>query len=166
MAIGHIANPRRFKPTGKGGGSKKGKPQSAWPVIFKVASSAVIDRAKGSHEARLEDRSTGLTESEFRQQMEIALPGCWDEAAKHMPGRSTSLSLLLMNRAYKGDIYSGSSDRRAPHDPRTRAAVPSESWRRRLPASHPLLKVYDDIRLGRTIANWKDYLEPQPGLFT
>jgi hypothetical protein len=139
MTIGSIKNPRRFKPTGRGGGSKKGKPQSQWALIFKVVASAIEDRAKGSHEARLLDRNSGLSLEEFRKQMDDILPGCWDVARDLMPGRDTDLAKLLKNRPYKGDIYSGKSDRGDAHDPATRAAVPNESWRRKIPATHPLI---------------------------
>jgi len=156
--IGHKSG-GRFRPTGKGGGSRKGKPQSNYPLIIKVVASALQDRAAGSWEARILTRS-GLSEKEFKKQMALALPGVWEWIEEHMPGRESDRVKLLMNRPYKGDAYSGTSDRRKPHDPKTRASVPRENWRRRVPVDSPLMRIYDDIRASRitTVANWHQYL--------
>jgi hypothetical protein len=153
-------NPRRFKNNTGGGGSKKGKPQSLWPLIYIVVASALEDQWKGSWEGRVVDRNS-MPFKEWEHRMAQALPGCWEIAPTVMPGRKTDLAKLLKNRPYKRDIYSGTSDRGKNHDPRTRAAVPKESWRRRITPSDPLMKIYEDLRTGRIIVveNWQEYLK-------
>lgn len=158
--IGHTNPSRRFRPTGRGGGARKGKPQSRWPLVFKVVAAALLDRAAGSEEVRVVDRQAFLPLEEFGRQLELALPGWRAVAERYLPGRKTDLLELLYNRDYKGVRYSGTSDRGVGHDPLTRAAASGEHWRRHVPVGSPLHDVYEKLRANRvtTVPRWQQYL--------
>lgn len=143
-----------FNPTGKGGGSKKGKPQGQWPWSVKVVAHAIIIRDKGSKDAALNDRKW-MSEVKFGRQMDVLLPG-WRELMREILGeRKTSLERLLMNRVYKM-LYSGTSDRGKKHDPLTRASFSKEHWEHQIPVGSDLHQIHDDIVDGRitTVKNW------------
>jgi hypothetical protein len=147
---------QRFKPTGKGGGSRKGKPQGIWPWLVKVVADAVVIRSKGGTFMVIIDRRLGITPEKFAEQMDIVLPG-WREVI--LGERKTPLEVLLMNRVYKM-YYSGTSDRGRGHDPRTRAVMSGEHWMNQVPAGHPYYQIHDDIVCNRitTVENWRKYL--------
>src|ERR1700733_2759565 len=162
MTMGHVPKKRKireFKPTGKGGGSRKGKPQGSWPRLFKVVAHALMTRPKGSDDLAIEDRHNEISLEQFAEQMEAMLPG-WQEEVKDVATRrrKTPLPALLWNRAYKM-LYSGTSDRGKNHDPRTRAMVSKEHWKAYIPVGHPYRKIHDDIMTHKitTVKDWKKF---------
>lgn len=168
MTIVHSGGSRPFQPSGKGGGSKKGKPQAGrWPWVIKIVADALFIRAKGTAEAWTVDRASHLSHAEFGQQMEAFLPGWQEHIEATMPGRATDRVLLLYNRVYKMH-YSGTSDRQAPHNPRTRATQSREHWLRHIPTNHPLRLIHEQVARGQVshIPNWQEYLgQDQERLF-
>jgi len=146
-AIGRFEG-RGFKPTGKGGGSKKGKPQGRWPMVCLVMADAVIERAKGSSESWNTDRSYRMTKSQFEAAILQIVPDFGNFITSMMPNRVTPWPELLLNRVYKM-YYSGTSARGKNHDPKTRAVQSKEHWRNRVPVGDPLHKLRNDIISGR-----------------
>lgn len=63
--LGQLNECKPFRSTGKGGGSKKGKPQGKWPWPIKVAADAVFCCVKGGIEAWLKDRRKIISTEEF-----------------------------------------------------------------------------------------------------
>jgi len=152
---------RPFEPTGKGGGSKPGKPQWTWPEVMKVVAAAVAVRAAGSEKELIDNKKFPLKLREFDAQMSLLLPG-WKRVCDRAGGkRKTNWASLLKNRPYK-IWYAGTSDRGTDHDPKTRAAPSKEHWRRRVPCDSPLVTVYNNVVSNRvsTVDGWHEYLEP------
>lgn len=152
MTIGRLKRRRQFKPTGKGGGSKKGKVQNYWPLFVLVAADALCVRIAGSMEALLRDRDWvgfGLdNRGDFLcREMVRLFPGIWIWLGQVRQPTITSSWRLLHNRVYK-QYYSGSSDRGSGHDPRTRAAMSREHWLRKAPEGSSLVKLHEDIVSG------------------
>lgn len=99
--LGQLNECKPFRSTGKGGGSKKGKPQGKWPWPIKVAADAVFCCVKGGIEAWLKDRRKIISTEEFMRRMDVALPG-WKAVAKQALGpRATCYGKLLENRVYE-----------------------------------------------------------------
>lgn len=162
MALGHLGprKPRPFKPTNKGGGSKKGKPQKRWPPFIKMVAEAVVIRAKGSEEAFCADRNAPFSRVMFEALMEKMLPGLWAACPVIQGPRKTPYRELLYNRPYKM-YYSGGSDRPGQkHDPMTRACVSREHWRKFIPQGSAAYQIHEGIIRGTvtSIPDWKKYL--------
>lgn len=170
MTIMHSETPRPFKPTEKGGGSKKGKAHSRWPWVLKIVAHAVIINWKGTMEAHLANRK-GYPKHLLKERMDTLCPG-WSEWYRDTFGErvpktknSCAYTDLLDNRVYKM-YYSGSSDRGKDHDPNTRAAPSKEHYLRRIPTGDPLLTLHEDVRRGKilSIPDWKSYIRPDEPL--
>lgn len=159
LTILHATKPRPFKPTGKGGGSKKGKPQGYWPMVIKVVADAILLRPKGTMDAWVIDRKLPMPFEEFERQLELILPGVWEFIERTMGYLKTTKARLLYNRVYKM-YYSGTSDRGLNHDPRTRACESGEHWHKFVPEGDPLRNLHDNILRSMIVrvANWSDYL--------
>lgn len=159
MTIGHLNDDKRpFKPTGKGGGSKKGKPQTEWPWVLKIIAHAILVRAKGSSDAWKVDRKQRLSRKEFGRRMDAMCPGWREWARENKPGVVTPLEELLSNRVYKM-YYSGTSDRGSDHDPATRACESKEHWTKHFAATSMLGQLHERVERGEVcVENWKDYL--------
>lgn len=164
MSIGHDDTPRPFKPTEKGGGSKKGKKQGKWPWILKIVAHAVIINWKGTMEAYLSNRK-GFPRKILKERMDSLCPG-WLEWYRSEFGEriaktknSCAYTDLLDNRVYKM-YYDGTSSRGVGHDPNTRAAFSVEHYTKHIPQTHRLAVLHDDIRRGSVVRidNWMDYL--------
>jgi hypothetical protein len=157
--IGHLNSDNRlFKPTGRGGGSKIGKPQSKWPLVLVVGADAIVLRAKGSTDTWESDRKMRISSCVLQTQMDILFPG-WESFVKEtMPSRVTSRISLLRNRVYK-QYYNGSSAGNNG-DPYTRARKSKEHWKYQVVDGHPLLKLHDLIWRGQIVSvkDWRDYL--------
>jgi hypothetical protein len=159
-----------FLPSGRGGGSKQGKPQGYWPWVLKVIADAVCVRAAGGREAWQRMRMPpfpGTTwkekEAAFGQAMDVMCPG-WQEWHRQKFGdRATPLPELLYNRAYKASNYNGSSARGKDHDPRTRATMSSEHWHHHFPntpGQHPFADLFEGIVHRRIVSvRWEKFLD-------
>lgn len=157
MTIGRIVDGRRFKPTGKGGGSRRGKAQrGAWPLLFKVLADALVMRAKGTEESWVADRRMLLSPAQLGEQLDILTPGWRPFIEAKMPGRMTDRLELLANRVYKM-YYEGTSSRGAGHDPMTRPTQSREHWRHYVPQDSPLYQLHDLVRHGEVtvIDGWE-----------
>ena len=153
------AGVRRFKPTGKGGGSKPGKPHFKWPEIIKVIADAVVVRAKGTADAWTVDRNAPMSMREFRRVIESLLPGVWDWVESQTPNHKTDCARLLYSRVYK-QFYNGTSARGKRHDPNTRASQSVEYWKNRVPEGSILRDMHQRVVRGllNKISDWKLYL--------
>jgi hypothetical protein len=157
MTIGRIVDGRGFKPTGKGGGSRRGKAQrGSWPLLFKVLADALVMRAKGTEESWTADRRMLLTPMQLGDQLDVLTPGWRPFIERKMPGRMTDRLELLANRVYKM-YYDGTSSRGAGHDPLTRATQSREHWRHVVPQGSPLYLLHDRVRHGEVtvINDWE-----------
>jgi hypothetical protein len=165
---------RAFKPSSRGGGSKKGKPQAYWPWVLKVIADAVCVRAAGSREAWQRDRRPpfpGATwaerEAAFGRAMDAMCPGWQDWFRARYGDRATPLPELLYNRAYKASNYNGTSARGADHDPATRVGMSSEHWSRHFPSvpgAHPFADLFDAIVHRRVVSvRWERFLDVGKG---
>jgi hypothetical protein len=162
MTIGPIeSGVRPFRPTGKGGGSEKGKPQGAWPMFAKMMGEAVILRVKGTRDAMVKDRSMRVSAQRFHEMMEELCEGFWEEMADILGERASTYERLLLNRVYKAAAYNGSSARGPDHDPLTRASQSSEHWLNKVPVGHELRDIHDQVSrsLVTRIPDWRRYLE-------
>lgn len=160
MTLGHLNadGVLPFRPTGKGGGSKKGKPQGRWPWVMKIALHAIIIRAKGTSDAWKIDRRYRLTLAEMKVRLDAVLPGWEEYAREHLGYRKTSYIELLANRVYKM-YYSGTSDRGRGHDPQTRACESREHWSKHHAATSPLGRLHERIERGEVcVPDWRSYL--------
>jgi hypothetical protein len=158
--IGQMDSPLRpFKPTGTGGGSKPGKPQSLWPLVLLVGADAIILQAKGTQESWVKDRKRRIHQITFQARMDALFPGWESFVIETMPARTSKRIDLLANRVYKM-YYSGTSDRGDNHDPLTRACESGEHWRKRVPLGSPLHIMHEGIARGliMMVSNWRDYL--------
>lgn len=181
MTVHHAeAGIRRFKPTGRGGGSKKGKAQWYWPLVILFVADALALRAKGTRDAWFIDRKSPHSLLAFGELVEAYLPEVWtfvlectpkhevhknflrqlekgsiDEREAHRRSRIR----LLQNRTYKMH-YNGTSARGRNHDPETRASQSREQLTCRVVQGHPLWKLHDKIYRGLIVScpDWKDYL--------
>ncbi len=159
MTIGHISGGRPFRPQQGGGGSKPGKPQKQWPLLFRVLADALVIQFKGSMDAFLKDR-TQMPLDNFQDRLDLLLPG-WQRWHEQTAGpRSTNRAKLLHNRVYKMYYFGSSAHNGETHDPRTRAAVSPEHWTTKVAVGSPLRDLHDQVLRGLvvTIPNWKEYL--------
>ena len=138
--IGHKGFESKFKPSGRGGGSKKGKPQSYWPYVLQMISRAVYVSFHGSPEAFQADRREPPA---YRASMVKLVPDIVDWCKENMPNRSTPSLSLLSNRTRKQIGYAGRSARGNNHDPRTRATLSTEDLSYKVPTNHRLWRLYD-----------------------
>lgn len=165
MSLTHTTDkPRRkFKPTNKGGGSKKGKKQIPWPWIFKIAADAIEVRFKGSEEAARYDRRM-IPTAEFKTAMDQLIPG-WlvyrnqQFIQKYDELPDTDQCILLKNRTYKALEYNGTSA--GNHGPiMTRADASKERWTKKFGPESAAAKLHREIVQGLiTTLNWKVYLD-------
>lgn len=162
MTLSH-APIKPFRPTGKGGGSKIGKPQGSWPWLIKILAEAVCVRAAGSFEA-LEKGVMNLAvggETEdvaLERLMNSLAPGWLEWAEQNMVKVKTRRATLLRNRVYKACGYCGSSALGAGATP-VRAKSP-EHWSYRFPETHKYYEIYQNVVRGRVVslANWQELL--------
>lgn len=160
MTLGHMDAARPFRPTMKGGGSKKGKGWDKWPWVIVVVAEAITTQAKGSIEAWRKDRRRPFSLPVFEARVERMLPGVWKVARDRMKKkRVTPLPVLLWNRVYKMH-YNGTSARGKNHDPKTRDGESSEYWTNKVPVDSPLRAIYEQVLRGQIthVENWEQYL--------
>lgn len=150
---------RTFRPTGKGGGSKPGKPQWYWPIGLIVVADAIVLRARGTTDGWGVNRNAPMPRKQFKLLLGELLPGVWHWVLITAPKRKTKPEDLLYNRVYKG-YYSGTSDRGKHHDPWTRACESREHWKKKVPEGHHLRKLHDQILRGliSKLPNWTKVL--------
>lgn len=164
MSIGHQDGGRPFKPSGKGGGSKKGKPQAEWPWLLKIVAHAIVIQAKGTSDSWKTDRSMRISARDFSLRMEQLTPG-WRSYMERRNGlRKTEWATLLLNRVYKM-YYFGTSSDRGKHDPMTRATESDEHWTKHYASDSEYGRLHEDIVRGRittvrlmTVAPWESFI--------
>ena len=158
MVMGHLTTRRKFKPTGSGGGSSKGKPQGSYPLIVLVVADAIFIQSKGTIDAMIHDRNMQISAVELKSRLAKILPGVWAWLDRHNPTTVTPKPELVKNRVYKM-YYSGTTDRGYGHDPHTRAAMSKEHWRCRTGGTR-FESIHEGLIRGeiRKITGWRKWV--------
>jgi hypothetical protein len=146
--IGHGKPERPFHPTGKGGGSKKDKPQREWPLIAVVVADAVHIRFKGTIDKAIACKKA-MPGVAWAKALNTLMPG-WEAMALETQGlRATPYSRLLFNRVYKMYWENG------------KAVASREQWFNKVPHNHPYKEIHDKILNGEisVLENWKELWE-------
>jgi hypothetical protein len=160
MTLGDVSIPqRRYKPNPKiKGGSKPGKPQTAWPQILLVIAQAIYDSYLGTHETLAANR-TSVPIEQFLEWMDHAAPG-WREFRESMAKCKTDVGLLLYNRCYKAWYFGTSARNRSPNkDTRANMSVrhPNRKWGPYSPAQTLMASIQKNPML--VVSDWKDLAE-------
>lgn len=149
--VGRMEITKPFKPTGMGGGSKKGKPQNYWPLFYFVAGDAILLDYHVTIQSILASKETIPTKL-FKEHIEHLLPGAidWFETNKPNPTISNPYR-LCKNRIYVGyrPLKNG---RRIPIK-----TIGPEHWSHKVPYNHPFHELHRKIVSGeiRHIPDWK-----------
>lgn len=162
MALSHVPI-KPFRPTGKGGGSKKGKPQGQWPWILKILADALYVRSAGSCEAVelgvMNLALEGETEDDALERlMNTLAPGWLPWADENMVPTKTRRATLLKNRVYKSRGYKGSSDQGKGCTPVRGKS--REHWSFKFAETHQYHEVFWNVVRGKivSLSDWQELI--------
>lgn len=152
--------PKKYRPTGSGGGARKKETNKEWPWVLRVMAEAIQSRPKGGINGWTENVRM-MPRSRFGPLMDQLCPGwreyrLWQLAPATV---ATPLEVLLANRVRKM-YYIGHSSGRVGVVPLGEVPNPKEHWMYRFPTGHPLQLLhhaYTNERLSAPI-DWKKYL--------
>lgn len=138
-----------YRPSGKGGGSKRGKVQNKWPMFIKTCIHALGARAYGSEDGYLYKRGYPLSNEKLGEQLDQLLPGVWKWLGLYMKSTKSGLVKLARNRPYY--MYHRQGQVRSPT---------VEYWSKHYPLNHPMHGLHSAIVRNQCtkIPNWLELM--------